>query len=241
MAYDLDHSEPRLPSNLSFQVTVSIRNFVVHRCIIDEGASTCVMPTSIWQKMGSPPLQPSSTALRAYDGHSAQPQGLLTNVPVQLAGKMVLINIEVINAQLDYNLLLGRSYMYAMRAVASTVFRIMMFPHEGRVVKVDQLTYYDPKAAATPENVLPMIEQTISGAPNTDGSSIGPMLPIVEQLTPDATTSLVSSVGPGVYSDPPMTSIFPSLPPPSSTTELADLLTLSHHTRTPNNQPPLLP
>ena len=73
MAYDLDHSEPRLPSNLSFQVTVSIRNFVVHRCIIDEGASTCVMPTSIWQKMGSPPLQPSSTALRAYDGRSAQP------------------------------------------------------------------------------------------------------------------------------------------------------------------------
>ena len=99
------------------------------------------MPTSIWQKMGSPPLQPSSTALRAYDGRSAQPQGLLTNVPVQLAGKTVLINIEVINAQLDYNLLLGRSYMYAMRAIASTVFRIMMFPHEGRVIKVDQLTY----------------------------------------------------------------------------------------------------
>ena len=94
--------------------------------------------------MGSPPLQQSSTALRAYDGRSAQPQGLLTNVPLQLAGKTVLVNIEVINAQLDYNLLLGRSYMYAMRAVASTVFHTMMFPHEGRVVKVDQLTYHDP-------------------------------------------------------------------------------------------------
>ena len=94
--------------------------------------------------MGSPPLQQSSTALRAYDGHSAQPKGLLANVPVQLAGKTVLINIKVINAPLDYNLLLGRSYMYSMRAVASTIFRTMMFPHEGRVVKVDQLTYHDP-------------------------------------------------------------------------------------------------
>ena len=109
--------------------------------------------------------------------------GLLTNVPVQLAGKTVLIDIEVINAQLDYNLLLGRSYMYAMRAVSSSVFHTMMFPHEGRVVKVDQLTYYDPNAPAAPENVLPMVEQPVLGA----------------------TTSFVSSMGHGVYSDAPMT------------------------------------
>ena len=48
MAFDLAQPEPHLPSTLAFQVSVSIRNFVVHRCIIDEGASTCVMPTSIW-------------------------------------------------------------------------------------------------------------------------------------------------------------------------------------------------
>ena len=53
-----------------------------------------------------------------------------------LARKMVLIDIKVINAQLDYKLLLGRSYMYTMRAVASTVFCLMMFPHEGKIVMV---------------------------------------------------------------------------------------------------------
>ena len=73
--------------------------------------------------------------------------------------------------------------MYAMQAVASFVFRTMMFPHEGRVVKVDQLTYYDPNAPAAPENVLPMVGQPVSGA----------------------TTSFVSSMGPGVYLDAPMT------------------------------------
>ena len=95
--------------------------------------------------------------------------------------------------QLDYNLLLGHSYMYAMRAVASSVFHTMMFPHEGRMVKVDQLTYHDPSAPATPENVLPMVEQPVSSA----------------------TTSVVSSMGPRVYSDEPMTSTFQSIPPPS--------------------------
>ena len=36
------------------------------------------------------------------------------NVPIQLVAKIVLFNIEVVNSQLDYNLLLGRIYMYAM-------------------------------------------------------------------------------------------------------------------------------
>ena len=54
-----------------------------------------------------------------------------------------MIDIDVVNVQLDYNLLLARSYMYAMRAVVSTIFRLMMFPHEGKIVMVDQLTYHD--------------------------------------------------------------------------------------------------
>ena len=91
-----------------------IQNLVIHQYVIDERASTCVMSIFVWQKLGSPTLQPSSTTLRAYDGRVSQPQSILTNVPVELADKTVLINIELVNAQLDYNLLLGRSYMYAM-------------------------------------------------------------------------------------------------------------------------------
>ena len=51
--------------------------------------------------------------------------------------------MEVVNMQLDYNLLLCRSYMYAMRVVESTVFHLMVFPHDGKIVTVDQLTYHD--------------------------------------------------------------------------------------------------
>ena len=123
---------------------MSIRNLVVHRCIVDQGASMCVMSTLVWQKLGSPILQPSSINLWAYDGHPIKAQGILPHVPITLARKKVLIDIEVVNAQLDYNLLLRRSYLYAMRAVASTVFYLMMFPHQGNIVTVDQLTYHDP-------------------------------------------------------------------------------------------------
>ena len=132
-----------MPSTIAFQILVSIKNLVMHQCIVDEGESTCVMSTLVWQKLGSPILQPSSTTIRAYDGHPSKAQGILPHVPITLARKIVLIDIEVVNAQLDYNLLLGRIYMYVVRAVASTVFRLMMSPHEGNIMMVDQLTYHD--------------------------------------------------------------------------------------------------
>ena len=52
--------------------------------------------------------------LQDYDAHPTKAQGILPHVPIMLAEKIVLIDIKVINAQLDYNLLLERSYMYAM-------------------------------------------------------------------------------------------------------------------------------
>jgi hypothetical protein len=41
---------------------------------------------------------------------------------VQLGGKTVCIEVEVVDAPLDYNLLLVWSWTYAMQAVVATVF-----------------------------------------------------------------------------------------------------------------------
>jgi hypothetical protein len=68
ITFDLDSSKPRLPATVAIQVPVKIRNITVHRCIIDEGESTCIMSKTVWQKLGSPELTPSAITLRAYDG-----------------------------------------------------------------------------------------------------------------------------------------------------------------------------
>ena len=65
------------------------------------------------------------------------------NFPVELAEKTVLIDIEFVNSQLDYNVLLGHSYMYAMQVISSTIFRLLMFPHDENIVTINKLTYYD--------------------------------------------------------------------------------------------------
>ena len=114
ITFDMKNGEPHMPSAIAFQIPVSIQNLVVHRCIVDEEASTCIMSTLVWQKLGSPILQPSSTTLQDYDGNPTKSQGILPHVPITLASKTMVIGIEVVNSQLDYNLLLRRSYMYTM-------------------------------------------------------------------------------------------------------------------------------
>lgn len=50
---------------------------------------------------------------------------------------MVSIKIEIVDAQRNYNILLGQSWTYAMSAVISLLFQMIQFPHKGKIVKVD--------------------------------------------------------------------------------------------------------
>ena len=47
--------------------------------------------------------------------------------------------------------------MYAMEEVSSTMFRVMMSPHEEKTINLSQLTYYDHKGSTCIDNVLPMV------------------------------------------------------------------------------------
>lgn len=105
------------------------------------------MPTHVWEKLGSREIIPSTITLQAYDGHPSQTQGLFQNVPLELGAKKVHIDIEFIDAPLDYNILLGHSYMYAMKVIGSSIVCLMMFPHKGKVVTIYQLNLYKSRSS----------------------------------------------------------------------------------------------
>lgn len=121
---------PHLPPSVGFQVPITIKNIIIQWCIIDEGFSTYVMFVNVWRKLGSLEVVPSTTTLWAYDGHRFQPKGLCKNVPFEMDGKTIWIDVEVVNAPLDYSILTDHSYMYHMQAIDSSVFHTMMFPHK---------------------------------------------------------------------------------------------------------------
>jgi len=49
----------------------------------------------------------------------------------KIGGKMVSVEVEVIDGPLDYNLLLGFTWLYSMASIISTYFRMVTFPHQG--------------------------------------------------------------------------------------------------------------
>eukprot|EP00253_Pinus_taeda_P004044 PITA_04044 len=110
--------------------------------IIDEGASMSILSLTTWKALSSPSLLPEMRNLTGFDKGTSRPLGILPNVPITLRRKTVHMNVMAVQGPLDYNLLLGRDYIYCMGVVVSSLFRVMCFSHEGRMVKlVDQLSF----------------------------------------------------------------------------------------------------
>jgi hypothetical protein len=100
-----------------------------------------------------------------YDERSSSLEAVFQNVPIELGGKTILINIKVIDAPLDYNIMFGCRYMYAMKAVASSVFRTMMFPHNEKIITIDQFSHYEPNPSTNIDNILPLIHTSHDAYP----------------------------------------------------------------------------
>jgi len=133
--------------------------------------------------------------LKAFDGRAYTPYGILNNLPVELGGKIVEIDVEVIDGNLDYNILLGRPWIYAMTAVVSTYFRKIVFPFQGGITIVDQQAF------------LPNSSQVTGSIPMIHGSNHS-----------------LQNIGVGLLKDPTLMGTF-ALPPPKNLAEVATVET----------------
>jgi hypothetical protein len=190
IVFNLDDHIPRLPPQLSFQIQVVVADKSICQTVVDEGASTCIMSFSCWKAIGSPPLTKSKNTLRAFNGSGFKTYGVLPSLPVTLEGKTVQIEVEVFDTPLDYNLLLGRSWVDSMRAVVSTLFHVLRFPHQGKVVMVYQIAFFN---ADTRMGNVPFIANTPLGYEN---------------------------VGVGLLKDSSLMGTFPIPPPPNIPSQL---------------------
>ena len=67
--------------------------------LLDEGASTSVLSLSCWEALGSPELVTSPTNLKSFDGRGFRPHGLISALVVELGGKTISIQLEVVDAR----------------------------------------------------------------------------------------------------------------------------------------------
>jgi len=139
-----------LPSYVPFEITVHTYDKAIPSTILDEGASISLMPSTTWKALVSPQFVPVTHNLLAFDGGTSQALGILPKFLVTLGGKTIYIDIMVIQSALDFSLLLGPDYVYAMGALVSSLFRVVCFPHDGRMVTVDQLSFFSPSVLPAP-------------------------------------------------------------------------------------------
>ena len=91
--------------------------------------------------------------------------------------------------------------MYAMQAITSTVFHLMMFLQEGKIVTVDQFTYHDPQGLTTPANVIPTIT-TIEPQGVTTHANV---IPAINTMVDNTPAPSLLNVGLGLFADTTMT------------------------------------
>ena len=63
-----------------------------------------------------------------------------------------------------------------MRVMASTMFFLMMFPHDGNIVSMDQVTYHDPHGPMALANIIPTIDTALNITTTT------PLLNVAHEL-----------------------------------------------------------
>ena len=85
---------------------------------------------------------------------------MLPSLSFELGGKIVSIQVEVVDATLDYNILLWRNWFYAITIVTSTFFQTLQFPHLGKIITLDQLDFFSRDVIAPTVNNITMLGQS---------------------------------------------------------------------------------
>jgi hypothetical protein len=150
--------KPHFPYHVAFEMHVGYSKYTINRIVVDEGTATCVMSLVCWRALGFPTLSRSPTMLTYFDSRSFHPHDILPAFPVHLGWNTIEVDVKVVDAPLDYNILLGHNWNYAMTAIVLFLFRTLCFHHDGKIVTIDQLTftYVSPSASIGPS--IPMVD-----------------------------------------------------------------------------------
>jgi hypothetical protein len=141
-------TRPRLPFYIPFQIIVQVCGRDAPQNIVDDIDFVSILSSSTWKYLGYPQLVSITKNLLGFNKRTIEPSGILPQFPITLGGKFVYIDVMVVHEPLDFSLLLGRDYVYAMKDIVSTLFRVISFPHNGKIMTIDQLSFVGPDLTA---------------------------------------------------------------------------------------------
>jgi hypothetical protein len=112
---------------------------------------------------------------------------------------MIFIDVMVVQEPIDFNLILDKDYVYAMKAIVSTLFCVISFPHNGRMVTINQLSCVGLDLITNPMTSLNMYYmQSVSPLPQVNYVALSLMNSTLDDLylVADMVISLVGLLEP---------------------------------------------
>ena len=105
----------------------------------------------------------------------------------------------VVLGPLDYNLLLGRDYVYDMGAIVSTLFRVICFLHEGRIVTVNHLSFLGPNMAPSqPYSLNGPFVPMVSSLPRVNYVATSPISTSIDDQFSDVVHHVLGALEPDI-------------------------------------------
>ncbi|XP_060210244.1 uncharacterized protein LOC132637118 [Lycium barbarum] len=135
--------------NKALHLTVKCEEHYVKRVMIDGGSGVDICPLSTLQslKISTDRIRTNNVCVRAFDGAKRDTIGEI-DLTLKIGPVDFGITFQVIDMDTSYNLLLGRPWIHAARAVPSTLHKVVKFEYEKQEIIVhgeDDLSIYrDP-------------------------------------------------------------------------------------------------
>ncbi|XP_028064708.1 uncharacterized protein LOC114267835 [Camellia sinensis] len=119
----------QMPQNDALVVTLHVREFDVKCILIDQGSSVEIMYYDTFKqlKLRDTNLAPVTSPLVGFNSQPEWPMGKII-LPVKAGFVVKQVEFCVLKVPSTYNLILGRGWLHAMQAVASTHHQVMRFP-----------------------------------------------------------------------------------------------------------------
>ncbi|XP_028087838.1 uncharacterized protein LOC114288517 [Camellia sinensis] len=118
-----------MPHNDALVVTLRVRDFDVKCILIDQGSSIEIMYYDAFKqlKLRDTDLAPSTSPLVGFNSQPEWPLGKII-LPVKAGSVVKQVEFWVLKVLSTYNLILGRRWLHAIKAVALTYHQVMRFP-----------------------------------------------------------------------------------------------------------------
>ncbi|XP_070054410.1 uncharacterized protein [Nicotiana tomentosiformis] len=152
------------PHNDALVISILVNKIQVKRVLIDLGSSTNIIRSRVVEQLGlQDQIVPAARVLNGFNMASETTKGEII-LPVNIAGTIQETKFHVIEGDMRYNTLFGRSWIHNMRAVPSTLHRMLKFPTPDGV----KMVYGEQHAAKEMFAVDEVI--SISALSSTKGS-----------------------------------------------------------------------